>query len=270
MGPRTGLERASWMALEAHRFLYLRAGSAAVIRGVVHRDWSCAVFSSSRTAPVRCLGRPLGTNELLLASASARLDLFVPADGVLCIAASESRGRLAPRQVRICVAADGTVERTARLMQRTAKRVGPPCDSVETLTSELARAAAFCDGTRIGRIARTPRVAAVIAACRLIDARFPATLTLKELAQHCGVAERTLEYGFRQVYDTTPLKFLKSQRLARNRAALLRPAAGAAVGRTARAFGFTHIGQYSIDYRRHFGESPSTTLARACSGGAAG
>jgi AraC-like DNA-binding protein len=106
------------------------------------------------------------------------------------------------------------------------------------------------------------RVSAVVSACRLVDKRFPVPVTLTELSRHCGVAQRTLEYAFRHVYDTTPLAFIRSQRLTRNRMALLGARANNSISDTARACGFTHMGQYCKDYRRLFGETPSMTLAR--------
>jgi AraC-like DNA-binding protein len=95
-----------------------------------------------------------------------------------------------------------------------------------------------------------------------VDKRFPSPVALTELCRHCGVAQRTLEYAFRHVYDTTPLAFIRSQRLTRNRMALLSARASTSISDTARACGFTHMGQYCKDYRRLFGETPSTTLAR--------
>ena len=118
------------------------------------------------------------------------------------------------------------------------------------------------DGNATPRLLDDLRVSAVVSACRLVDKRFPAPVTLTELSRHCGVAERTLEYGFRQVYDTTPLAFIRSQRLTRNRMALLGARATTSISDTARACGFTHMGQYCKDYRRLFGETPSMTLAR--------
>lgn len=106
------------------------------------------------------------------------------------------------------------------------------------------------------------RVSAVVSACRLVNKRFPSPVTLTELSRHCGVAQRTLEYAFRQVYDTTPLAFIRSQRLTRNRMALFSARASTSISDTARACGFTHMSQYCKDYRRLFGETPSMTLAR--------
>ena len=119
------------------------------------------------------------------------------------------------------------------------------------------------DGHATPQVLDEPRVSAVVSACRLVDERFPAPISLAELSRHCGVAERTLEYGFRQVYDTTPLAFVRSQRLTRNRTALLGSRATTSISDSARACGFTHMGQYCKDYRRLFGETPSMTLERA-------
>lgn len=118
------------------------------------------------------------------------------------------------------------------------------------------------DGNALLPVQEDLRVFAVVSACRLVDKRFPAPVTLTELSRHCGVGQRTLEYAFRHVYDTTPLAFFRSQRLTRNRMALLSARAGTSISDTARACGFTHMGQYCKDYRRLFGETPSTTLAR--------
>ena len=118
------------------------------------------------------------------------------------------------------------------------------------------------DGNATPQVLDELRVSAVVSACRLADKRFPAPVTMTELCRHCGVAQRTLEYAFRQVYDTTPLAFIRSQRLTRNRMALLGARATTSISDTARACGFTHMGQYCKDYRRLFGETPSTTLAR--------
>lgn len=107
-----------------------------------------------------------------------------------------------------------------------------------------------------------PRVAAVVTACELIQLRLALPPSLRELSLHCGVAQRTLEYGFKDVYGTTPLAYMRSQRLTRSRLALLRREGTDSVSGTARQYGFTHMGQYCRDYRRLFGETPSTTLAR--------
>ena len=67
---------------------------------------------------------------------------------------------------------------------------------------------------------------------------------------------------FREVYGTTPLNFVRSLRLTRSRMALLRARSYTPINEIASAFGFKHMGQYSRDYRRWFGETPSMTMSR--------
>ena len=60
--------------------------------------------------------------------------------------------------------------------------------------------------------------------------------------------------------------YIKARRLNAARRALA--AAGPkrfSVTRIAMENGFTHLGRFSVDYRRHFGASPKQTLARRAS-----
>jgi len=74
---------------------------------------------------------------------------------------------------------------------------------------------------------------------------------------------RTLEYGFKQFYDVTPTAFIKSQRLTRAHRMLRQAGTNlVSISGVARSLGFTHMGQFSRDYRLLFGESPTMTLQR--------
>ena len=59
---------------------------------------------------------------------------------------------------------------------------------------------------------------------------------------------------------------LKDIRLERARAELLAGGDGVSVTTVAMAWGFTHLGKFSNDYRARFGELPSQTLRHARSG----
>jgi AraC-like DNA-binding protein len=255
LGPPSGETLISSVSHPAHRALWLRAGSALVMRGNVHGSNCCAWLSSEPQAPVRFLGQPMGKSDLILAGSSARIDLLVPAGAAFSCLVTRFNQRPARRSLWVC---DEDTPLT-RYLKRPNSRAGE-LDSA--LHDELERASGSGRLLQLERLARTQAVAAVVTACKIVDQRFPVSITLRELAHRCRVSQRTLEYGFRQVYDTTPMRFIRSQRLSRNRAALLRSAARTSIGVTARKFGFTHMGQYSRDYRRLFGETPSLTLAR--------
>ncbi|MNR62918.1 transcriptional regulator EutR [compost metagenome] len=59
------------------------------------------------------------------------------------------------------------------------------------------------------------------------------------------------------------MRYLKEVRLRNVRQALLNPSEGDSVTDLAIRWGFLHLGQFSVDYRRAFGEKPSDTFRRA-------
>ena len=88
-------------------------------------------------------------------------------------------------------------------------------------------------------------------------------ISMADLARHCGVAERTLNKHFSAFLGLSPLRYSRRLRLAAVRDRLLAEATGISVTEVAQAYGFTHFGRFSAQYRRCFGEAPSATLRRA-------
>ena len=89
------------------------------------------------------------------------------------------------------------------------------------------------------------------------------SLTLADLAEVAGVSGRTLLEGFRRHRGISPMRLLKTARLDRARGELLRADPDRdSVTRVALRWGFQHLGRFSIEYKRRFGESPSSTLQR--------
>jgi AraC family ethanolamine operon transcriptional activator len=82
-----------------------------------------------------------------------------------------------------------------------------------------------------------------------------------------GVGERTLQYAFRERFGLTPAAFLKARRLAAVRSALHRAEPEQSVADIAAGYGFWHTGQFAADYRRAFGEAPSSALGRTVARG---
>ncbi|WP_449287061.1 helix-turn-helix domain-containing protein [Marinobacter sp. PE14] len=92
-------------------------------------------------------------------------------------------------------------------------------------------------------------------------------IQLGHLSEASGVSKRTLGYLFLHTYGITPMAFLKRERLRKARM-LLQHAdpSTATVGSIARECGFAHMGQFSVDYKRLFGKSPSDTLHQSRTG----
>ncbi|MEH6355147.1 MAG: helix-turn-helix domain-containing protein [Marinobacter sp.] len=82
-------------------------------------------------------------------------------------------------------------------------------------------------------------------------------IQLDRLCKASGVSKRTLGYLFLHTYGITPMAFLKQERLRKARM-LLQHAdpSTATVASIARESGFAHMGQFSLDYKRLFGELP--------------
>jgi AraC-like DNA-binding protein len=251
LGPRSERTLVSCNAFRAHRILRLEAGGALAMHGKVHKTCSCVLLSASPDPAPRFAGKPMRVTDLVLAGAGARMSLFVPVAAIVFILVVPSSKIIPPRSLRICDNGD-----PQGLIQYIKQHSGI---SDAPLASRLRDAVATSRALPVA----SARLSAVMSACRLIERHFPAVLTLNELSRDSGVGARTLEYGFREVYGTTPLNFARSLRLTRSRMALLRAKRYTPINEIASAFGFRHMGQYSRDYRRWFGETPSMTLARA-------
>ena len=110
----------------------------------------------------------------------------------------------------------------------------------------------------------TPRSQALNAALGYISRHLAEKICLSDLSGAAGVSNRTVGYLFLRTYGVTPMAFVKERRLAKAHRLLQRadPATTTVAG-IARSCGFTHMGQFSQDYKRVIGESPSATLSRA-------
>jgi transcriptional regulator GlxA family with amidase domain len=96
-----------------------------------------------------------------------------------------------------------------------------------------------------------------------IEARCGDPISSPDIAQAAGVSLRTLQRTFRRYRNCTPTQFLRDCRLDRSRLMLLASGGRSLVSDVAIECGFGHMGQFSLAYRKRFGESPSQTLARS-------
>lgn len=89
------------------------------------------------------------------------------------------------------------------------------------------------------------------------------SVQLDRLADIAGVRPRTLEAHFRMFLGTTPLGWVRQMRLALARRELLHADPDTSVTDVALSAGFTQLGRFSVQYRRVFGESPSSTIRQS-------
>lgn len=98
---------------------------------------------------------------------------------------------------------------------------------------------------------------------RYIDEHADEPITIVDLAEHAGVSSRSIFNGFRRFRNTSPMLYLKEVRMRRVHEELKRLSLSeSTVTAVAYKWGFTHLGHFTTDYKRRFGESPSQTLAR--------
>lgn len=89
-------------------------------------------------------------------------------------------------------------------------------------------------------------------------------VTLQEVCQAIKASKSAVSYGFQDIFGMSPMAYLKIRRLngVRHALKMSHPAADSVVG-IANRYGFWHMGHFSSDYKRMFGESPSQTLQRS-------
>src|SRR5260370_6460197 len=88
------------------------------------------------------------------------------------------------------------------------------------------------------------------------------SIRLADIVRASGVPGRTLFKHFSDCGGISPMRYLRNARLDKVREALRRVAPEARITEIAMQWGVTHMGRFSGEYRRRFGESPSLTLSR--------
>ena len=98
-------------------------------------------------------------------------------------------------------------------------------------------------------------------ACIQTNAR--ENITVNGLTHQTGVSQRTLEYVFQEKTGMSPKQFIRTFRLNRVKKELTRSNYNChKVTDIAMDWNFSHMGQFSKDYKKLFGELPSKTLGR--------
>ncbi len=96
-----------------------------------------------------------------------------------------------------------------------------------------------------------------------MDANVGHPISMSDVAAECGCSRTKLFQAFRQERQWTPLQFFVRRRLELSRRRLLTPFEGTSVTMVALDSGYANFSQFSQQYRKLFGETPSTTLNRS-------
>lgn len=82
---------------------------------------------------------------------------------------------------------------------------------------------------------------------------------LLELADQVGVSERTLQRGFRELFNTTVMGYLTQQRM--QQAEQLLRSGNHTVAEVANIVGYVHLGHFAAAFKRQFGITPRECLS---------
>lgn len=125
--------------------------------------------------------------------------------------------------------------------------------------------------TTLGDAGRMPRESArrriVRQSLGYINDNLASPVKLGDICRKVGVSERTLIYAFKQHLGLTPKAYVNICRLNMVRREM-ECGRVASITDAATRWGFWHMGQFSADYKRFFGELPSQTLSRSRGRGA--
>jgi len=84
--------------------------------------------------------------------------------------------------------------------------------------------------------------------------------SVAEVAGSVGITPRTLQNGFRQVFNMSPAEYLRDIRIQALHEALLRASPAQSVTEVMQNMGIANFGRYAQYYRRKIGVAPSVTL----------
>ncbi len=95
-----------------------------------------------------------------------------------------------------------------------------------------------------------------------IEGNLRSPIALTDVVRAAGVPGRTLLKHLEDFRGMSPMRYLRAARLERVHEALQNAQADKTVADVAMNWGFSHMGRFSLEYRRRFGEQPSETLKR--------
>lgn len=97
-----------------------------------------------------------------------------------------------------------------------------------------------------------------------LEAHLSERVVMADIARNVHMSIRAIQQGFRDELGTTPMLYLRDRRLERAHEDLtdIIPSDGVTVTDVAERWGFTHLGNFAVLYKKRWGESPSETLRR--------
>lgn len=254
-----------WNSLAAH----------AMIIDYYTSDWTTFLFQCSGPAPTLHYAHPMGRNDAIVLSPDGDAEHRYVAPGqvsALCVRvsskAAEERGWSARLPQRMQAGGSGAshlISVCGSATRASLQQPGLKARGAAHVLTALEETFAFRLLEAAGQGEALPDVAALEMCLRLAVGEWDGDnrASVDAVANRLGVSRRTLFRALRQWPGTAPASYLKTLRLhAARRRLLAAPKHPGAVATVAVECGFSHLGRFSGDYYKLFGELPSQTLRR--------
>ncbi|MGV8083311.1 MAG: AraC family transcriptional regulator N-terminal domain-containing protein [Coriobacteriia bacterium] len=196
------------------------------------------------------------------------LGLTIAVDPVLIGELLLEMGDLPSIEPSSCVSSSALTEDVIDAAERLARALASPADA-RILGPQIVREIVYRvllsdrgdvlrvltpSGSRFGQIARV---------LRRIQEDYARDVDVASLAREANMAPSTFHQAFREMTATSPVQYVKRMRL--HRARTLLAAEGLSAQDAARMVGYQSASQFSREYRRMFGSSPSEDRSVAIS-----
>jgi AraC-like DNA-binding protein len=253
---------------------HLEAARDMVLRTTTLRAGVSLIIPDGNRTAVRVSGQKLTEGHFLALRKREKADVYLPARSSVYLVNLPSLEEPSTRVV-VPMRSWAPFVRSAPVsaMYRTLQELSAALNSSQASSANIAATSSWASLAVRALVARSEsgtyargsqvRRAAVDRARELIHTHPERMLQLEDLCKVAGSRPRTMEYGFREFFDVTPMEYVRCVRLNKVRQQLLR-AAGTpcSISAIARRWGFAHMGQFNAHYRHLFAETPSMTLAR--------
>ncbi len=199
-------------------------------------------------------------NEPMLAVA-IRIDLAVAAELALALDASERSTAAAP--VGICATPldEHLADAVLRLLQALTSPVEARILGAAVLREIYFRVLTGVQGPALrAALTHHSHFSKISKALRRIHADYSAAMSVESLAGEAGVSVPAFHARFKAVTHTSPIQYIKTTRL--HKARLLMVQDGASAQTAAARVGYESASQFSREFKRFFGRTPSEEVAQ--------
>ena len=112
----------------------------------------------------------------------------------------------------------------------------------------------------LAMVGRQGQTAQINAALQWMHARYAEPFSVARVAGEVGMSVSAFHHRFKELMASSPVQYLKSVRLHKARALIVNEGAGAAIA--AASVGYESASQFSREFKRFFGASPSEEARR--------